>query len=87
MDSADRVDLETIKLLIEKEKVYIHSRGEYSYTPLQKAAYRGHLEVCKYLILKGANINSEHQSQKPYTTLICPKIGSLQRQTRRKNLI
>lgn len=67
--SADRGDLETIGSLIEKEKVDIHSRDEYNYTALNYAARKGHLEIVKYLVDNGVDIETKVSSHNPKTAL------------------
>lgn len=70
VESADRGDLETIKLLIEKEKVDVHSTNEYGYTALHQAARKGHLEIVKYLMVNGVNIETKVHINNPATALL-----------------
>lgn len=49
-------DLAEIKEFINKNPEFVHARDEVGRTPLRKASYKGHTEVVKFLISKGADV-------------------------------
>ena len=52
-------DLKAIKYFASlTPPVNIDGRDKYGYTPLELAASEGYVEICKFLIEKGANVNS-----------------------------
>jgi len=59
-DAADRGTVEDVKYFIEEKGVSVNAKQEnftIGATPLHKAAFGGNIEVAKYLISKGADIN------------------------------
>ncbi|XP_067653717.1 ankyrin repeat, PH and SEC7 domain containing protein secG-like [Haliotis asinina] len=50
-------DLETVKLILSQNVMYINSRGNESRTPLMEAAWRGQSNVVKLLVDRGANLS------------------------------
>ncbi|XP_048247737.1 uncharacterized protein LOC124119968 [Haliotis rufescens] len=50
-------DLEEVKQLLTTPGVDINSRGEWSQTPVMKAAYKGHRDVVKLLVSEGADVS------------------------------
>lgn len=52
-------DLKAIKYFASrKPPISIEGKDKYGYTPLELAASEGYVEICKFLIEKGANVNS-----------------------------
>jgi len=59
-DAAARGDLEKVKEIVAKNPQVINSMyGEYSRTPLFCAAEKGHEEIVKFLLGKGASVNNK----------------------------
>ena len=50
-------DLEKVKIIIQADVSQLEITQEYNATPLMFAATEGKLEIAKYLIKKGANVN------------------------------
>jgi ankyrin repeat protein len=50
---------EVIMLLVNQHQCDVNAKGEFGRTPLHMAAHNGHPNICKFLIKKGANINSK----------------------------
>ncbi|XP_067652983.1 uncharacterized protein [Haliotis asinina] len=50
-------DLETVKLIVSMNVVDINSRGWNSMTPVMRAAWRGHRDVVKFLVGRGADVS------------------------------
>jgi serine/threonine protein kinase len=62
-NAAEKGDIETVEDLLDRSKygeyvVDIDMKGLNDFTPLHYAAYEGHLEMVKYLIIKGADVNA-----------------------------
>ncbi len=55
--AAGRGDLETVRQLIDDNPAWIHTVGSHGRTMLWEAAYRGKLEMVKFLLERGADIN------------------------------
>ena len=55
--AAGRGDLETVRQLVDDNPNWIHTVGSHGRTMLWEAAYRGKLEVVKFLLERGADIN------------------------------
>ena len=55
--AAGRGDLETIRQLLDDNPAWIHTVGSHGRTMLWEAAYRGKLEMVKFLLERGADIN------------------------------
>ena len=52
-----RGDLETVRELVDDNPAWIHTVGSHGRTMLWEAAYRGRLEVARFLLERGADIN------------------------------
>ncbi|CAF1330102.1 unnamed protein product [Didymodactylos carnosus] len=68
------IDYATENLIDEVEKclkndVPVDVRDSHGMTPLQHAAFKGHVEMCKYLLKHGANVN-DHEHDQGYTALM-----------------
>ncbi|XP_046582740.1 ankyrin repeat and KH domain-containing protein 1-like isoform X2 [Haliotis rubra] len=50
-------DLETVKLIVSWNVLDINSRGDYSRTPVMKAARNGHSDVVEFLVGRGADVS------------------------------
>ncbi|MDE0011882.1 MAG: ankyrin repeat domain-containing protein [Candidatus Poribacteria bacterium] len=55
--AAGRGDLETVQELVDDNPAWIHTVGSHGRTMLWEAAYRGRLEVARFLLERGADIN------------------------------
>ena len=55
--AAGRGDLNAVKQFLNDKPEWLHTIGSHGRTMLWEAAYRGKLEVVKYLVEQGANIN------------------------------
>ncbi|MDE0634944.1 MAG: ankyrin repeat domain-containing protein [Candidatus Poribacteria bacterium] len=55
--AAGRGDLEAVRQFLEDRPEWIHTIGSHGRTMLWEAAYRGKLEVVKFLVEQGADIN------------------------------
>ena len=55
--AAGRGDLETVRELVDDNPAWIHTVGSHGRTMLWEAAYRGRLEVARFLLERGADIN------------------------------
>lgn len=55
--AAGRGDLETVRQLLDDNPAWIHTVGSHGRTMLWEAAYRGKLEMVKFLLERGADIN------------------------------
>lgn len=49
--------LKKLVLIINKNPQLVDSKDKYGWTPLQIAAARGHIDIVKYLVEKGADVN------------------------------
>lgn len=67
-DAADKGDLGTIKKLGSESAVLVNEKDSEGWTPLHYAAARGNLEIVKYLLSQGADINAKENME--YTPLI-----------------
>lgn len=55
--AAGRGDLEAVRQFLEDRPEWIHTIGSHGRTMLWEAAYRGKLEIVKFLVEQGADIN------------------------------
>ena len=55
--AAGRGDLEAVRQLVDDNPEWIHTVGSHGRTMLWEAAYRGKLEVVRFLLARGADIN------------------------------
>jgi ankyrin repeat protein len=55
--AAGRGDLESVRQLVDDNPAWIHTVGSHGRTMLWEAAYRGRLEVVRFLLERGADIN------------------------------
>jgi ankyrin repeat protein len=56
-DAALKGDLAVVRELLAKDPALLNAKGRNEKAPLHWAAQGGHLELAKYLIAKGANVN------------------------------
>ena len=56
-DAALKGDLSVVRELLAKAPALLNAKGHNEKAPLHWAAQGGHLELAKYLIAKGANVN------------------------------
>eukprot|EP01015_Nassula_variabilis_P007775 TRINITY_DN1603_c0_g1_i5.p2 TRINITY_DN1603_c0_g1~~TRINITY_DN1603_c0_g1_i5.p2 ORF type:complete len:100 (-),score=5.30 TRINITY_DN1603_c0_g1_i5:11-310(-) len=62
-------DLETVRRLFEQNNLNPNmTLNNFDWTPLHTAAYKGHKELAKYLLEKGAKLQTENKSG--YTPLM-----------------
>ena len=52
-----RGDLETVRELVDDNPAWVHTVGSHGRTMLWEAAYRGRLQVARFLLERGADIN------------------------------
>ena len=52
-----RGDLETVRELVDDNPAWVHTVGSHGRTMLWEAAYRGRLEIARFLLERGADIN------------------------------
>ncbi|MBV0900136.1 MAG: ankyrin repeat domain-containing protein [Wolbachia endosymbiont of Fragariocoptes setiger] len=69
--SAERGDLESVKLFVERDKIDVNSKSLDNDTALHKASWNGHIKIVQYLISQGADVNIEPISGYPVTPLVC----------------
>ena len=55
--AAGRGDLDTVRQLLDDNPAWIHTVGSHGRTMLWEAAYRGKLEMVRFLLERGADIN------------------------------
>lgn len=55
-------DLNRVKQLLNRAGTNVDQKDNYDYTALHYAARNGHLEICKYLVENGANVNAVTRS-------------------------
>lgn len=68
--AANRGDLARVKQLVETENADVNSKAPDGWTPLHYAAQKGHLDIVKYLIQKGAHVDAKEQMQGGWTPLL-----------------
>mmetsp|Transcript_7159 Transcript_7159/g.8293 ORF Transcript_7159/g.8293 Transcript_7159/m.8293 type:complete len:475 (+) Transcript_7159:72-1496(+) len=56
--AAQEGDIETLKIEVKKKKGIVHTRDKNGWMPIHEGARGGHLEVVKYLVNNGADINA-----------------------------
>lgn len=61
-DAAQQGDLEQVKKLLESDPASIEAPLQDGKKPLHKAAYEGHVDVVRFLLEKGANVDSRSNS-------------------------
>ena len=59
-DAIQNGDLNAVKSIISSDRNKINSRGVYGNSPLHDAAERGELDIVKYLVSQGANVNAKN---------------------------
>jgi ankyrin repeat protein len=69
LTAAEEGNLEKLKEMIEKHPNFLHVRDQDNYTPLHRAAYNNHVDVCRYLLSIGAN--PEAKTEDGWTVLHC----------------
>uniref|UniRef100_A0AC34F8G2 Ankyrin repeat domain-containing protein 49 n=1 Tax=Panagrolaimus sp. ES5 TaxID=591445 RepID=A0AC34F8G2_9BILA len=69
LTAAEDGNLDQLKTMIEKYPNFLHVRDRDNYTPLHRAAYNNHVDVCKYLLSTGAN--PEAKTEDGWTVLHC----------------
>uniref|UniRef100_A0A7E4VPP3 ANK_REP_REGION domain-containing protein n=1 Tax=Panagrellus redivivus TaxID=6233 RepID=A0A7E4VPP3_PANRE len=69
LTAAEEGNLEVIREMVEKYPDFLHVRDRDEYTPLHRAAYNNHVEVCKFLLSAGAN--PEAKTEDGWTVLHC----------------
>lgn len=72
-DAAKKGDLEKIRMLVEKTPSLLNAVDKNDGAALHCAAWKDHLPVVGFLILKGANVNAKFSND--YTPLIMAIIG------------
>lgn len=68
-DAADEGNLAKVKDLVESGKVSVNARGSSGWTALMLASRRGHIDIVRYLLQKGADPrlqNMHHQTAKEW---------------------
>lgn len=58
-----------VKELLDKDDVRIDCLDEHGSTPLQQAAFKGNIDICKLLLSRGADVNSNEHDH-GYTALM-----------------
>ena len=58
-------DLQKVKAMVAKDPGLVHARGKYLFTPLHVASDKGNLDMAKFLVDKGADINALDVSGRP----------------------
>jgi ankyrin repeat protein len=53
-----RGDLDKVKVILNDVQANVNAQDSYGRTPLIRASKKGHLEVVKYLLANGANVNA-----------------------------
>jgi ankyrin repeat protein len=61
-DASDKGDTAEVKALLSKQPDLVNAKNEKGSTPLHLASYKGHLEMVKFLLEKGADIEAENGS-------------------------
>lgn len=51
-------DVAALQVLLEQDRGLVHDRAEYEWTPLHRAAERGHTEAARVLLAAGADLNA-----------------------------
>uniref|UniRef100_A0AC35FE04 Ankyrin repeat domain-containing protein 49 n=1 Tax=Panagrolaimus sp. PS1159 TaxID=55785 RepID=A0AC35FE04_9BILA len=69
LTAAEDGNLEQLKQMIEKYPNFLHVRDRDDYTPMHRAAYNNHVDVCQYLLKIGAN--PEAKTEDGWTVLHC----------------
>ena len=62
-ESAQKGDLEGLKLMIDKDPGLVNAKDQDGRTPLHWACRGVHIDVVKYLVEKGANVNAEDSNK------------------------
>jgi ankyrin repeat protein len=57
-DASDKGDTAEVKTLLSKQPDLVNAKNEKGSTPLHLASFKGHLEVVKFLLEKGADIEA-----------------------------
>jgi ankyrin repeat protein len=63
--------IDVVRDIIENKGVSVHVVNENGSTPLLQAAWKGQLEVCRYLLTKGANVHSVNKNGVIAVQLAC----------------
>jgi ankyrin repeat protein len=69
-DAAERGNLNKIKKMLHNNNSLLHSRSHDRETAIIKASENGHLNVVKYLLKKGANVNDMDETSLKQSPLI-----------------
>jgi hypothetical protein len=69
-DAARKGDLGRVQRLLDKDPAAVHAQTGYGGTALIDAAARGHVEVVRYMLLKGADLN--HRNLHGWTVRVRP---------------
>ena len=69
-DAAEHGNLNKIKKMLHNNNSLLHSRSHDKETAIIKASENGHLNVVKYLLKKGANVNDEDETTVRQSPLI-----------------
>ncbi|XP_067670081.1 ankyrin repeat domain-containing protein 50-like [Haliotis asinina] len=64
-------DLDTVKQLIDDDKIDVNTRGWYGLTPLMLAALRGHKDVFEYLHKQGADMTQTDRDGDHILSMAC----------------
>lgn len=50
-------DFEKVKLLLDEDPQLVNTKGPWGWTPLQRAVYFNHMDIVKFMISKGADLD------------------------------
>lgn len=65
LDAASLGDIEKVMTLVMDDPSLVESVDEYGYTALHRASSLGHIEIVRFLISRGADVNSRANDETP----------------------